>query len=313
MWKRLVGILNLVLFISSIFGVLVSMVFLIGSLINVTFSIFPNSILKFPTTWLVITGCGALVSAMIMKRRVERVIPAGTINKWKGNLLVVVILVGAAALFCLFLYLSFLIVQMKLFIPVAIVFSIPDIAIIAWVLARRRNRSEVRVGSPVVGLNWKLRLIIGGCIISAIGVGLLIKDGVEALLLGLLFVGIAMLVVGLVWRPKEKPAAFQPKRDQINPDARRLAAPGRASACIRPYSGPARAAWRPTRAPRGGRGSRPRHSTPRGGPPRPPRARRGRRRPCPQRAGRNATPTNFSIPHGDAWCEVLPFVWGIVW
>jgi dolichol kinase len=112
------------------------MVLLIGSLFAFTYSFFPVSVLEFPTAWLVITACGSLVPALVMRRHVERIIPAGSAKTWKGTLIVIIMLGAAAALFCLILYLSLLAVQGNLFIPIVIVFSPPDIAIVAWALAR---------------------------------------------------------------------------------------------------------------------------------------------------------------------------------
>jgi len=48
--------------------------------------------------------------------------------------------------------------------------------------------------------NMKLRLILIGCIISALGVILLIKNGYSEVLIGLLVVGVILLVSGLLWK-----------------------------------------------------------------------------------------------------------------
>jgi glucose uptake protein GlcU len=53
----------------------------------------------------------------------------------------------------------------------------------------------------------KLRLIVMGCIISVLGGILLIRRGYSPALVGLLVVGIALLVVGLLW----KQSKHQPK------------------------------------------------------------------------------------------------------
>jgi uncharacterized membrane protein len=50
----------------------------------------------------------------------------------------------------------------------------------------------------------KLRLILMGCIISVIGGALLIIRGYSPELVGVLIVGIALLVVGLLWKQTKK-------------------------------------------------------------------------------------------------------------
>ncbi|MDG6997320.1 MAG: hypothetical protein JRN52_15495 [Nitrososphaerota archaeon] len=46
----------------------------------------------------------------------------------------------------------------------------------------------------------KLRLLIMGCITSVLGAGFLVLRGYSAGLLGLLGVGIALLLLGLIWK-----------------------------------------------------------------------------------------------------------------
>ena len=45
----------------------------------------------------------------------------------------------------------------------------------------------------------KTRLILMGCIISALGIILLIENGYSEVLIGLLVVGVILLVSGLLW------------------------------------------------------------------------------------------------------------------
>lgn len=50
----------------------------------------------------------------------------------------------------------------------------------------------------------KLRFILMGCILSVLGTALLIARSFSAAFVGLLAVGIALLMVGLLWpRPKD--------------------------------------------------------------------------------------------------------------
>lgn len=46
----------------------------------------------------------------------------------------------------------------------------------------------------------KLRLILAGCIVSALGAILFLARGHSPALLGVLVVGLALLAVGLLWR-----------------------------------------------------------------------------------------------------------------
>jgi membrane-bound ClpP family serine protease len=52
--------------------------------------------------------------------------------------------------------------------------------------------------------NWKLRFIIGGCILPIIGVVLLIVHGLSVFYFGLIIGGIILLVIGLIWTFKPK-------------------------------------------------------------------------------------------------------------
>jgi membrane-bound ClpP family serine protease len=54
--------------------------------------------------------------------------------------------------------------------------------------------------------SMKLRLIIMGIIIAALGAILLIIKGSLEAFIGLIIVGIVLLVIGLAWKPKEKAA-----------------------------------------------------------------------------------------------------------
>lgn len=51
--------------------------------------------------------------------------------------------------------------------------------------------------SPLLPIKW--RLLIAGCIVSAISIVLLISKGIVPLLLILLAIGIGLLIVSLVW------------------------------------------------------------------------------------------------------------------
>ncbi|MFX1321917.1 MAG: hypothetical protein ACFFAQ_09760 [Promethearchaeota archaeon] len=53
--------------------------------------------------------------------------------------------------------------------------------------------------------NLKLRLILAGCIITIIGVVLLIVHGLSVIYFGLIIAGIIILVIGLIWKLKVKP------------------------------------------------------------------------------------------------------------
>jgi uncharacterized membrane protein len=55
----------------------------------------------------------------------------------------------------------------------------------------------------------KLRLILMGCIILVLGGALLVTRGYSPELVGVLVVGIALLVVGLLWK--------QTKKAEVNP------------------------------------------------------------------------------------------------
>ncbi len=59
----------------------------------------------------------------------------------------------------------------------------------------------------------KLRLILGGCIVSILGAALTLLRGYAPWYLGLLIVGIVALVLGLLW-PKPKPKAVVPPRNE---------------------------------------------------------------------------------------------------
>jgi ABC-type transport system involved in cytochrome bd biosynthesis fused ATPase/permease subunit len=52
--------------------------------------------------------------------------------------------------------------------------------------------------------NMKLRLILMGCILTVIGVILLVLNGFSAPLVGILVIGIILAVVGIVWTPRKK-------------------------------------------------------------------------------------------------------------
>ncbi len=50
---------------------------------------------------------------------------------------------------------------------------------------------------------WKLRLFIVGRIITVLGIILLIIRG-SPILIGMIIVGIILILIGLIWKPKEK-------------------------------------------------------------------------------------------------------------
>ena len=50
----------------------------------------------------------------------------------------------------------------------------------------------------------KLRFILAGCIVSIIGVVLLIIHGFSFIYIGLIIAGIIILVIGLIWKLKVK-------------------------------------------------------------------------------------------------------------
>jgi Na+-transporting methylmalonyl-CoA/oxaloacetate decarboxylase beta subunit len=50
----------------------------------------------------------------------------------------------------------------------------------------------------------KLRLILMGCILTVIGVILLIARGFSAPLVGILVIGILLAAVGVIWKPRKK-------------------------------------------------------------------------------------------------------------
>jgi hypothetical protein len=52
--------------------------------------------------------------------------------------------------------------------------------------------------------SMKLRLILMGCILTVIGVILLVLNGFSAPLVGILIIGIILAVVGIVWKPRKK-------------------------------------------------------------------------------------------------------------
>ena len=51
--------------------------------------------------------------------------------------------------------------------------------------------------------NMKLRLILMGCILTVIGVILLIRNGFSTPLVGILVLGIVLAIVGIVWNPRK--------------------------------------------------------------------------------------------------------------
>ncbi len=53
--------------------------------------------------------------------------------------------------------------------------------------------------------NYKLRFILGGCIVSIIGVILLIiHPALQVISYALIIVGVIALVIGLIWKSKPK-------------------------------------------------------------------------------------------------------------
>ncbi len=52
----------------------------------------------------------------------------------------------------------------------------------------------------------KIRLIVMGCILSALSGVLIVVKGFETAFLGLLAIGIVLLVVGLLWKSPKKSA-----------------------------------------------------------------------------------------------------------
>lgn len=52
--------------------------------------------------------------------------------------------------------------------------------------------------------SMKLRLFLMGCILTVVGVILLVLNGFSAPLVGILVIGIILAVVGIVWKPREK-------------------------------------------------------------------------------------------------------------
>jgi membrane-bound ClpP family serine protease len=52
--------------------------------------------------------------------------------------------------------------------------------------------------------SMKLRLILMGCILTVIGVILLILHGFSPAFVGILIIGIVLFVVGYVWKPRKK-------------------------------------------------------------------------------------------------------------
>ena len=55
--------------------------------------------------------------------------------------------------------------------------------------------------------NMKLRLILMGCILTALGVILIIVKGFSTPLVGLLALGILLALIGIVWKPRMKARA----------------------------------------------------------------------------------------------------------
>ena len=52
--------------------------------------------------------------------------------------------------------------------------------------------------------SMKLRLILMGCILTAIGVILLIVRGYSVPFVGIIVIGIVLGAVGVVWKPRKK-------------------------------------------------------------------------------------------------------------
>jgi len=52
--------------------------------------------------------------------------------------------------------------------------------------------------------SMKLRLILMGCILTILGMVLLILRGFSAPLVGLLIIGIILALIGILWKPGKK-------------------------------------------------------------------------------------------------------------
>lgn len=59
----------------------------------------------------------------------------------------------------------------------------------------------------------KLRFLIAGCILTVLGAIFLILKGFSAGLVGILVVGIVLLVVGVVWKPRKKAESITKETD----------------------------------------------------------------------------------------------------
>ncbi|HME55913.1 MAG TPA: hypothetical protein VKM55_27165 [Candidatus Lokiarchaeia archaeon] len=55
--------------------------------------------------------------------------------------------------------------------------------------------------------SWKLRLILMGIILSALASIFMVVKGVSTPIIVLLAIGIVLLVIGLIWKPRGKPVA----------------------------------------------------------------------------------------------------------
>jgi hypothetical protein len=61
--------------------------------------------------------------------------------------------------------------------------------------------------------NMKLRLILMGCILTAIGILLLVVRGYSVSFVGIIGVGILLAAVGVVWKPRKKAGSIQRDTD----------------------------------------------------------------------------------------------------
>ena len=52
--------------------------------------------------------------------------------------------------------------------------------------------------------SMKLRFILMGCILTALGVILTITRGFSTSLAGIIVVGVVLAIVGMVWKPRKK-------------------------------------------------------------------------------------------------------------
>ena len=59
--------------------------------------------------------------------------------------------------------------------------------------------------------SMKLRLILMGCILTVIGVILLVLKGFSAPLVGILVIGVILAVVGFLWKPRDKASSVPQK------------------------------------------------------------------------------------------------------